>query len=334
MEKIKYRLKHFIKKNYLLIIIFTIVFFSFTWKLPFSVYTPGGLINVSDNLTKKDNSGGSINLTYVKSIEGTIPTFILSKIIPSWDIIKDEDIKYDSETIRDAMNRDIIMLYESISNAIYVAYENANKDPQIESQSVYITYIDKIAKSDLMVGDRILEIDNKEYSSSIDMITYIGTKEIGSDVELLVINGGKKYTRHAEIVEVEGEPKIGIVLSTINNYKNAISYDYGRNEQGPSGGLMISLAIYNNLIKDDITKGLTISGTGTIDILGNVGEIGGVKYKLAGAVKHGADVFIAPTGDNYKEAKKLIKKNKYKIKLIEGINFKQVLEEINKLEAK
>ena len=55
------------------------------------------------------------------------------------------------------------------------------------------------------------------------------------------------------------------------------------------------------IVDEDITKGKTVVGTGTIDIDGNVGAIGGVKYKLIGAVKNKADVFLVPK-DNYEEA--------------------------------
>ncbi|MEG1508785.1 MAG: hypothetical protein RR373_09175, partial [Akkermansia sp.] len=45
-------------------------------------------------------------------------------------------------------------------------------------------------------------------------------------------------------------------------------------------------------------------------------EIGGIKYKLAGVVKKKADLFFCPAGENYNEAMKEKKKNKYKIKII------------------
>ena len=63
-------------------------------------------------------------------------------------------------------------------------------------------------------------------------------------------------------------------------------------ESGASGGFMTALAIYNALTSDDITKGKIIAGTGTIDSEGNVGVIGGVKYKLSGAVKNHADIML------------------------------------------
>ena len=74
---------------------------------------------------------------------------------------------------------------------------------------------------------------------------------------------------------------------------------------------MTSLEVYNLITKKDITKGRKVMGTGTIDLNGNVGEIGGIKYKLLGASKNGADIFLCPK-ENLKEA--LVVKKKHKIK--------------------
>ena len=71
--------------------------------------------------------------------------------------------------------------------------------------------------------------------------------------------------------------------------------------------------------------GKTIVGTGTIDINGNVGEISGIKYKLIGAVNKGAEVFLVPVGENYKEAKKLKKERNYDIKLVPVATFDEAL---------
>ena len=88
---------------------------------------------------------------------------------------------------------------------------------------------------------------------------------------------------------------------------------------------MIALAVYDAITEEDITGGLTIVGTGTIDVYGNVGSIGGVEYKLKGAEKKGADIFFVPRGENYDEAKKLVDKEKYKIKLVPVSTFEEAL---------
>ena len=114
-----------------------------------------------------------------------------------------------------------------------------------------------------------------------------------------------------------------------------INYDYtvspkiklntAKNEYGSSGGLMTSLAIYDALIDEDLTNGLTISGTGTIDIDGNVGSIGGVKYKLKGAINNKADIFFVPNGENYDEAIKIAEEKKYDIKIIGVSTLKEAI---------
>ena len=78
---------------------------------------------------------------------------------------------------------------------------------------------------------------------------------------------------------------------------------------------MISLAIYNRLVDEDLTKGRKIAGTGTIDKNGNVGEIGGVKYKVMGANSGKADVFFVPEA-NYKEAMKFKQEKGYNLNIV------------------
>jgi PDZ domain-containing protein len=94
---------------------------------------------------------------------------------------------------------------------------------------------------------------------------------------------------------------------------------------------MLALTIYNKLTSNDITKGKKIVGTGTISIDGSVGEISGIEYKLKGAVHEKADLFIAPNGDNYKEAMRIKKQKHYDIKIIgvstfdDAINYLKIM---------
>ena len=73
------------------------------------------------------------------------------------------------------------------------------------------------------------------------------------------------------------------------------------NVGGPSGGLLQTLAIYNSLVDEDITRGLKIAGTGTIDANGKVGKIGGIKQKIHTANDDNMDIFLCPE-ENYDEA--------------------------------
>ena len=118
-------------------------------------------------------------------------------------------------------------------------------------------------------------------------------------------------------------------LSELKNIKTdpKVEYIFKENESGASRGLLCALDIYNKITEYDLTKGDIISGTGSINQNGIVGSIDGVKYKLAGAVKKHAKVFIVPT-DNYKEALYEKEKNNYEIELIEADTLHNVIEKL------
>ena len=109
-----------------------------------------------------------------------------------------------------------------------------------------------------------------------------------------------------------------------------VQIDSKASESGPSGGMMMALMAYNAVTKQDLTNGLKIVGTGTIDLDGNVGEIGGVKYKLMGAVKNKADVFFVPV-ENYDEAIEVKNKKKYDIEVVKVATLKDAINYLEKI---
>lgn len=66
---------------------------------------------------------------------------------------------------------------------------------------------------------------------------------------------------------------------------------------GPSGGMVFAIGIIELLTPRDILNGRHISGTGTISIDGTVGSIGGINEKIYAARKAGAQIFLAPLGN-------------------------------------
>ena len=92
--------------------------------------------------------------------------------------------------------------------------------------------------------------------------------------------------------------------------------------------LIIKLQSHNALTEDDITKGLNIVGTGSIDSEGNVLEIGGVKYKVLAAEKNKADIFMVPK-ENYEEAMKVKKNRNLKVKIVEVSTLQDAIDYLN-----
>ena len=63
---------------------------------------------------------------------------------------------------------------------------------------------------------------------------------------------------------------------------------------GPSAGLALTLGLIDSLSNGQLTGGHHIAATGTMDLAGNVGDVGGVAQKAVAVRKAGATVFFVP----------------------------------------
>ena len=120
------------------------------------------------------------------------------------------------------------------------------------------------------------------------------------------------------VFEYKDQRLFGIGLQYVKEYETDpnVKIQFNGKESGPSGGLITTLEIYNQLTKKDLTKGYVIAGTGTIEEDGTIGQIGGIEHKILGAASAKADIFLSPGGENYQDAKNYVKKKKLKIKVI------------------
>lgn len=336
ISKIYEKSKNFIKQNYKEIIFLVLFYLFMTFPVPYYISVSGGTIDVGDRVEIEESydEKGSFNLAYVTQLRGTLPTYLLSYIIPSWEKTPFESYQIsEDETEEDLNNRDIIYLNDANQSAIILAYSKAGKTVEINNHSYIVYFVDERASSNINVGDEFIGYDD---ITTIDLNAfkeYINNKNVGDSITLKLKRNKKNIEVETKIYEEEEIKYVGISFFDMINYETnpEIELKFKDSETGPSGGLTLALAIYNKLIEEDITNGLKIVGTGTIDINGNVGQIGGVKYKLMGAVKAKADVFLVPKGANYEECIKLQQQKNYDIKIIGVSTFDEALEELAKL---
>jgi PDZ domain-containing protein len=64
--------------------------------------------------------------------------------------------------------------------------------------------------------------------------------------------------------------------------------------RGPSAGLAFTLEVYDVLTGHHLARGRKIAVTGTMNLAGQVGPIGGVRQKVLGAVRRHVDVVLVP----------------------------------------
>lgn len=335
-NKLYVKIKSFIKENYKQFLILILLLLVINYPLNYSIMASGGTIDISDRIEidNKSNTKGSFSMAYVTELKGTIPSVLLSYVIPDWKRVPLEEYQVDgSETSKDIMNRAKIYLEYSKQAAIKVAYDKASRKFDIKDNKFFVAYKSELAEGDIKTGDVLLQIDGKKLNELYEYKSIVDSKNIGDTITLTVEREGKKLDLDIKVKQIDGEKLTGVSILNLFDYKTdpKINLSFKDNESGSSGGLMLSLAIYNELIDYDLTNGLKIVGTGTIDFYGNVGEIDGVKYKLKGAVKSGADVFIAPVGKNYDECIKLKKEKGYDIKIIGVKTFDEAVEGLIRL---
>ena len=331
--KIYEKIKEFIKENYKELIVLIVIVLLFTIKLPYSIYTPGGAVNLNNRIRVENGyeTEGSFNMAYVSMVRGSIPFLLISYVIPDWDIVAASDITAEGEDMDEMLERERLYMQESMDAAIINAYQAAGEEITITRTINEVSYLAEEADTNLEIGDQILSVNGEGISSLDDLKSIVESLSSGTEVTLRVIRDDEERDCTAVTYDTNDGTKIGVSLLTTYEYETdpEVTITSKASEAGSSGGLMMSLAIYNQLVPEDITGGMKIVGTGTIDIEGNVGEIGGVRYKLIGAVKNDADLFICPE-ENYEEAMSVKEEKDYDITIISVSTF---LEAIEKLEG-
>lgn len=287
---------------------------------------PGGTINITDRVEMEgyQNKDGSLNMLYVSEYEGTPATLLVAKL-KSWDIEKNEERQISDESISDIEKRNKIMRDNSLDIATMVAYKAADKEITIKDKKNVVIGVTK--DNGLEVGDVILKTDGQECDDIKEIKKIISSKEVGDTLTFKVLRNNKEEEIKSKILLEDNTKIIGVVIITEYDYDidPEINVKFKKTESGASGGLMLTLTIYNAISDEDIIKGRNIAGTGTISPDGTVGEIDGIKYKIMGAAQDKMDIVFVPSA-NYDEAIKTKEKYNYDINIIKVDTFDEAVE--------
>lgn len=145
-------------------------------------------------------------------------------------------------------------------------------------------------------GDVILTVDGTPIHDVEQLRDVIAASGVGVPLTI-------ELTRNDEAMTVTVVPTLsddGRSVPVVGIYPS-IHYTFPfevriqlENVGGPSGGQMFALGIIDKLTPGELNGGEQIAGTGTIEVDGTVGPIGGIRQKLYGAVRAGAEWFLAP----------------------------------------
>lgn len=321
------KIRRFIKENYRFLLLMILIVLFFNIRLPYYIMAPGGTINITDRVVMKDykkDNNGSINMLYVSEYEGT-PASILMAKLRNYDIESNKERQISNESVKEINRRNTIMRDNSLDIATMVAYRESGKEITIKEKKNIV--IARTLDNGLEVGDIILSVDGMSCDDVSEIKKVINRKEEGEYVTFKILRNNKEKEIKSKIVLSENTKVVGVVIITEYDYDISPKIDikFKNSESGSSGGLMLTLTIYNAINDEDIIKNRKIAGTGTISNDGTVGEIDGVKYKIMGAAREKVDVVFVPTA-NYEEAVMVNNKYKYNLNIVRVDSFKETIE--------
>lgn len=295
--------------------------------MPYYALAPGPVSDVSDYVQvdhPSTTTKGEFFFLTVSLQEVNVLEWVAAKLDGRVDLAPRENIR-PAGVSQDTLRRQNIDLMErSKENAKYVALTYLGYDVTYRGSGALINGIidNSAAQGVLQEGDIIVAVDGEPIEFMTEAVDAIGGRAPGDQVTLTIQRpnpdnpdevdtrdvtltlGPYRYTdENGETIEDSERGMVGVTLTDANVevvFPVNVKID-SQNIGGPSAGMMFTLEIIDELTQEDLTHGRRIAGTGTIDIDGNVGPIGGIRQKVFGAIDAGAEIILVPA-DNYDEA--------------------------------
>lgn len=333
MAKLTGRLKSVLWSVALVAVLTAIVIAVAMIPVPYVVHTPGPTVNVLGSqgstvvlefgeaddpsvpsVREESEDEGQLRMVTVSESGGPGSTLRLVDLLRAWfnpaaQIQRYEDVYDDKVTADDLKEAGAAQMTSSHSAASIAAFDYLGIPMEstltIEGAVEGSDAEEKVEPGDILLSIRTPDgIDHPVDSPSVpfDLMKMV---EPGSTVAITVERDGDQIdvplvTSGPQQGEAFEGSKMGIYLSADTKLPIDVTIHLER-IGGPSAGLVFALGIVDRLSDHDITGGQVIAGTGALSFSGDVLPIGGVKQKMYGAKRDGADWFLIPT-DNCEAA--------------------------------
>jgi PDZ domain-containing protein len=227
------------------------------------------------------------------------------------DVLPEQDVLPPDTSDQEYRAQNYQVMDESKQNAIVVAHRLHGYQVTEKGEGALVEKVlpQFPAQGRLQPGDVIKSIDGKPIALVADAVAVIGTHQPGDVINVDVVqpDGTEPHTVQVPVAsdpQQGGKPVLGVLL---RSFKRDFDLPFDLDIQsgkigGPSAGLAFTLGVIDTLTPGELTGGRKVAVTGTIEIDGRVGDVGGVAQKTSAVKAAGADVFLVPAGE-YEVAK-------------------------------
>jgi Lon-like protease len=252
---------------------------------------------------------GRLDLTTV-SVTAPTAELTLGDALVAWfdpqRALVPRDLYYPpQQSVKETEHESAVEMQSSQDSAVVAALTELGYDVPF---SVVVHSVTKGAPAEghLRAGDVITAVNGTAVEDATEVSALLQDVEPGQPARFTVRRDGRVTQVQSPTTAAPGDPSrtmVGITIADDPRLPFHVSISLGQRIGGPSAGLMFSLAIVDKLTPGALTGGEHIAGTGTITMDGQVGPIGGIGQKIAGADNAGASVFLVPSA-NCPEARK------------------------------
>jgi len=300
---------------------------------------PGDAVAIEPMVTidpayRYPTAGGFLLTTVVEQTPILAGQWLYGQVSPVADIMRAEQVVPPGITPQQVMQHNYRLLEHSQSTAVVVALRLAGYAVPLQEEVVEVVSIleESSAQGVLQPGDQLLRLNGESIQNVDHLFAQIREQDPGTPIELEVERAGERRRlafSPTPPVEPGNPPWLGMTVQTVRleaDLPFAVAIRPHKIVGGSSAGLMFTLAVYNLITPEDLTGGRWIAGTGTINLDGVVGPIGGIKQKVAAAEAAGAEYFLVPPA-NYEEARRVERR----IKVVEVATVKQAIDFLRSL---
>lgn len=279
---------------------------------PYVVFVPGSATAVEPligieaidggELPELDDVGEHILFTTV-SVEYPTGALVLRRTVDDNADIAPSAQYFGTQTEEENRRYNQALMTDSKDKATLIALETLGYDVEVTEVGAVLLDVDPTypAADVLTPGDTIIAADGKPVRRSDDLIDVIEGHRTGDDLELTIagVGRGEERTVRARLAPHTDDPErpqLGVSLTTRPSFTFPFEVTIDSGEVGgPSAGLAFTLALIDLLSPGELTGGRTVAVTGTIELDGGVGPVGGVRQKTEAAIRNGAEIFLVPT---------------------------------------
>jgi Lon-like protease len=267
---------------------------------PGSVRPVGSLVEVTGGPQFPPDS--PVAFTTVSLREITLLEAAAAWLDPNVDVLPEEQVR-GGRSPEENRRVNVQMMDTSKHQAITVALRHLGYEVRIRTAGAVVQGIvpGSPAEEVLELGDVILEVDGRAVDEPGLLGRLLERGGVGATHTVVVERTATGETLELDIVTVgapddENRPMIGIQpVERIVDFEYPFEIDIdSENVSGPSAGLAFTLAVLDHLTPGEITGGARVAVTGTIELDGRVGAIGGGPQKAIAVRDRGYDAFIVP----------------------------------------